>query len=120
MLPGESERTALEELVAFIGERGTVEATHLGAPFETPEDHPLVIAAQASVAGLFGGHRPCGGLVGSSDARFYADGAGIPTILLGPGSMDQAHVPDESVPLDEVEAAVPLFVDLARRLLVPA
>ncbi len=118
VLPGESPRAALEELAAFIGDRGTVEATHLGAPFETPEDHPLVVAAQAAVAAVLGGPRPCGGLVGSSDARFYADGAGIPTILLGPGAMDQAHVPDESVPLEEAEASVPVFVELARRLLV--
>jgi len=117
VLPGESPQEALAELAAFVGDRGAVAATHLGAPFETAEDHPLVVAAQAAVASVMGVPRPCGGLVGSSDARFYADGAGIPTILLGPGSMDQAHIADESVPLDEVEASVPVFIDLARRLL---
>jgi acetylornithine deacetylase len=38
-------------------------------------------------------------------------------ILVGPGSIDDAHAAGESVVLDEVEAAVSLYVDLARGLL---
>ncbi|MFN8123715.1 MAG: M20 family metallopeptidase [Thermoleophilia bacterium] len=117
VIPGGTVAEALAELTAFIGDRGTIEPTHLGEPFETPEDDPLVVAAQAAVAASWGEPKPCGGLVGSSDARFYAVGAGIPTILLGPGSLDQAHVPDEWVEVAQVEASVPLYIDLAHRLL---
>jgi acetylornithine deacetylase len=30
-------------------------------------------------------------------------GAGIPTVVCGPGSIDQAHQPDEYIDLDELE-----------------
>ena len=35
--------------------------------------------------------------------------------MLGPGSIDQAHTDDEWVSLDEVEQAVQVYVELARR-----
>jgi acetylornithine deacetylase len=38
-------------------------------------------------------------------------------ILVGPGSIDDAHAPGENVALDEVEAAVSLYLDLARGLI---
>ena len=59
-------------------------------------------------------------VVGSSDARFYAAGAAIPTIILGPGTMDEAHVSDESVDVDLVEKSVDLYANLAAALLAPA
>jgi acetylornithine deacetylase len=30
-------------------------------------------------------------------------GAGLPTVVCGPGSIDQAHQPDEFITLDELE-----------------
>jgi acetylornithine deacetylase/succinyl-diaminopimelate desuccinylase-like protein len=117
VLPGESAEAALAELMDLVGDRAAIEVTHMGASFETPETHPLVVAAQAALTAVTGRVTPCGGLVGSSDARFYADGAGIPTILLGPGSMDQAHVADEYVEAAAVETCVEVFVELALGLL---
>ena len=38
-------------------------------------------------------------------------------ILVGPGAILDAHTPGEKVDLDEVEAAMPLYVELARGLL---
>ena len=37
--------------------------------------------------------------------------AGIKTILLGPGRLEMAHTPEESISLDEVIAASQIYVD---------
>lgn len=37
-----------------------------------------------------------------------------PTIILGPGTIDYAHKPTERIDIAELQAAVPLFLDMAR------
>ena len=106
LIPGETVDGALAELDRFVAGRARLEVENAGEPFETPEDAPLVRAARAAVEAVTGSTAACGGLVGGSDARVYANGAGIPTILVGPGSMDQAHVADEWVAVEEVYTAV--------------
>ena len=44
------------------------------------------------------------GVTFGTDAACY-DAAGVPTVVFGPGSIDQAHTADEWVPLAEVEQA---------------
>ncbi len=45
------------------------------------------------------------GFTGITDARFYINEVGIPTVIMGPGSLDVAHTADESVPVDQLVAA---------------
>src|SRR5690606_39231043 len=106
VVPGESSAAAMDELQHFVDGRAEISYEHVGAAFDTPAEHWLVRKAVHVVDSANGGPVPVGGLVGSSDARFYADGAGIPTIILGPGSMDQAHVADEWVDIAMVERSV--------------
>jgi acetylornithine deacetylase len=67
-----------------------------------PPGHPLravVAEAHATVTGRDIG--PERGAPYGSDLRLYA-GTGIPTLHYGPGSPQQAHGPDESVPIEEL------------------
>ncbi|MFD1644065.1 M20/M25/M40 family metallo-hydrolase [Haloarchaeobius litoreus] len=77
-----------------------------------PED-PVVgaVRAAAEEAGL--DSEPYGGTFGA-DSRHYQH-AGIPTVLFGPGSIDQAHFPDESIDVREVETAAGVIADAAAR-----
>ncbi|MDB5550289.1 MAG: Acetylornithine deacetylase [Rhizobium sp.] len=50
-----------------------------------------------------------------SDATKMVNDGGIPTIVFGPGSIDQAHSLDEYVEIDQVIAAAEMLVALARR-----
>ena len=120
LMPDESLESALKELEEFVGSRGTVCVEQTGAAFDTPEDHWLVGAAIGASERVLGVPAVIGGLNGSSDARFYADGAGIPTIILGPGTMSQAHVADEHVVIAQLPAAVRIYEQLARSLLAEA
>jgi len=69
------------------------------------------VRAAADEAGLES--EPYGGTFGA-DSRHYQH-AGIPTVLFGPGSIDQAHFPDESIDVREVETAGAVIADAAAR-----
>ena len=69
---------------------------------EVAVDEPIVEAARAGLveAGLPDAE-PTGATYGA-DSRHYV-AAGIPTVLLGPGTITEAHYPDETIAWDEVE-----------------
>ncbi|WP_435096499.1 M20/M25/M40 family metallo-hydrolase [Halorubrum sp. N11] len=71
-------------------------------PAEIAVDEPIVTAARAGLvdAGL-SDPEPTGATYGA-DSRHYV-AAGIPTVLLGPGSITEAHYPDETIAWNEVE-----------------
>jgi acetylornithine deacetylase/succinyl-diaminopimelate desuccinylase-like protein len=45
--------------------------------------------------------------------------AHVPSVVVGPGSIDQAHAPVEWVEVHEIEAAVSLYTSIARRMVKP-
>ena len=45
--------------------------------------------------------------------------AGIPAVICGPGSIDQAHIPNEWIELTELSKGVDVFCDLTKRLAQP-
>jgi succinyl-diaminopimelate desuccinylase len=49
------------------------------------------------------------GLTGITDARFYINDRGIPTVILGPGSLTVAHMANESVEVAELVAAARVY-----------
>ncbi len=69
---------------------------------EVAVDEPIVEAARAGLvdAGL-PNPEPTGATYGA-DSRHYV-AAGIPTVLLGPGTVTEAHYPDETIAWNEVE-----------------
>lgn len=53
---------------------------------------------------------------GGTDARYFAM-AGTPALVHGPGSLEQAHAPDEYVPIAELRLAVRQLVHVGRSFL---
>ncbi|HOM17250.1 MAG TPA: M20/M25/M40 family metallo-hydrolase, partial [Thermoguttaceae bacterium] len=47
----------------------------------------------------------------TTNAGFYTQ-AGVPTVVFGPGSIQQAHTSDEWIALDQVEQAAQVFYRL--------
>ncbi len=77
-------------------------------PAETPADAPIVRAAEeltgeSARAVAFG-----------TEAAFYQR-AGMDVVILGPGSIAQAHQPDEFVALEQLDAGVELLGGLIHR-----
>lgn len=87
-----------------------VEATGRGQPMMTPagaEIEALVLELTGNTA--------------SSAAPYYTEGAiyneaGIPTVICGPGDIDQAHRPNEYVTRDQLQKGVPFLGRLIERV----
>jgi acetylornithine deacetylase/succinyl-diaminopimelate desuccinylase family protein len=125
LVPGETHEDCDRRLAAMlddlraarpgmdVAEPEVVVAT---VPSETAAGEPVVAAA---LAALGDAGRPADRATGFNAGCDMSKlvGAGIPTVICGPGSLAQAHRPDESVPLDELVDAVGVYEGIARRLL---
>jgi acetylornithine deacetylase len=87
---------------------------------DTPADHPLVLAVEAACSDALGHAVSAGGVPYGTDASHLWGSGGIPCVVLGPGSIDQAHTEDEWVSLDEVRLASRVYEDVIRRFASPS
>ncbi|MEV0345011.1 M20 family metallopeptidase [Nonomuraea sp. NPDC050680] len=126
LLPEEKGETMLAETTGRIealrlGERGlgvAVTMTMQMPGFETAPDHRLVATAKRAVGDAGGPDLPLAGWTAACDGGFIARDAGVPVIVLGPGSVaEQAHRADESVGLEELVVAARAYALCAMRLL---
>lgn len=85
-------------------------------PSEIDPGEPVVGAVQAALreAGIED-VAPRGATYGADQRHYVA--AAIPTVVFGPGSIDQAHFPNEEIHWPEVETAAEVLADAAARYL---
>ncbi len=114
--PGETPEGVFEEyraMVEGLGIGATMNAPMLVTqPLETAPDAPLAVAA-SQVLGSMGLDPEASGVPYGSDASAFS-ARRIPSILLGPGSIDQAHGAVEWVECAQVEQAMEFY----RRLML--
>ncbi len=109
----------LDELLDELRQEG--HDVHRDDPFvilpgiDTPADHPLVVAALEAANSTMGGDLTATGAPYSTDACRMSRGHDVPCVVLGPGSIDQAHTTDEWVDLDEVERCIDVYAETVRR-----
>lgn len=120
LLPGETAATAEAQLRRHLDAwpadpplRYRIRPAQVYAPLDADRSTPLARAVEDAVEAVTGAPvyeaAPWG-----SDAGIY-HAAGIPSLLLGPGSIAQAHCADEYVDLDEVRAAARIYAEIIRR-----
>ncbi len=120
LLPGQDWRAVMAEIRArseaavsdLDGIQCVVEEPHLvDTGFELAADHTLVEAGLQTTASE------------ASEVVYYScDGSkiaakGVPTIILGPGDIAQAHTADEFIEIEQLDRAVEVYADLARSLM---
>ena len=105
----------IEELAkSFPGISITTTVTSASVPFHPEDDSPAetlvksLAGTNEAVAIAFGTEAPC-----------YQQ-AGMSVVVFGPGSIAQAHKPDEYLALDQVDACVDFMRRLMSRLSSPA
>jgi acetylornithine deacetylase len=120
--PGEDPHIALQEideLLAPLQARGDdltrEDPTILRGALETDPDHELVRLTEEVVGAELGRQVTAGGVPYGTDAAFLSGLGGIPCVVLGPGSIDQAHTDDEWVPAHEVVAAARIYETIVLR-----
>jgi len=121
-VPGQTSAQALDEIDAALdGVRAAHPAYRIqrrepwlvGNSLATEPENDIVRIASAASAALGLDPAPIRVPYGS-DASKFQDG-GIPTIVFGPGSIANAHAVDESVPVEDLIAAVALYREIALR-----
>jgi acetylornithine deacetylase len=119
MLPGETSAGVEEEVQTLIRSLADqypnfnarqIEPYMVDPPLETDPAHAIVRRA-CTLSGRFGrGEEPIGVPYGTDGSKLSE--IGIPTIVVGPGSIAQAHTADEFIELDELHAGARYYFDL--------
>ena len=123
LLPGETAETVLARITAaLIGLEGVsvrlarlARPCHTGHPIEMDEFIPAWKNSDTNLQG-----RLLAALGTTAFAAPYTTNAsaaaqrGIPVFLLGPGAIEQAHISDEWLAVEELEAAVPAYAAAIR------
>lgn len=125
LLPGETSDKADAELDALLadlrarisGLRVSVETIVSTVPSETPTEADIVRDMLAAAEHAPGRRAAPSGFNGGCDMSKLVTIAHIPTVIFGPGSMEQAHAPDEFVSLPQVRCAERAYANVARRFL---
>ncbi|HSP05880.1 MAG TPA: M20/M25/M40 family metallo-hydrolase, partial [Acidobacteriota bacterium] len=117
ILPGEELTAAREELETAVQRVAATDpwlATHVPRiewfegqfePADTPLDAPVVTMLTEAHRAVSGSAPAVHGVPYGSDLRFFTNHANMHAVLYGPGDVALAHSMNESVPLDEVQAA---------------
>ncbi len=103
----------LQETIEFHALPIEIVSPHENPPMETDAAHPMIQALLATDSAT--------GLAGApwfSDAAHLSSG-GIPSICIGPGSIDQAHTVDEFIEVAALEAGAKFFADFVGGLRAP-
>lgn len=101
---------------AFPGATVRVEPPFVdSSAMDVPEDSPVVVEL-GKVCAMHGIDSTPIGVPYGSDATKLVNNAAVPTVIFGPGSIDQAHAVDEHVEIDQILRAARMLVDLAHAL----
>lgn len=112
ILPGEDPLTVEPEVRRWLTERcpgvdWEMELHLLVSGLDTPLAAPISQRVARALQRVRGGYEAAGVQYGT-DACQFAD-HGIPAIVLGPGSIQQAHTAEEWVEIEQVEQAVAVY-----------
>jgi acetylornithine deacetylase/succinyl-diaminopimelate desuccinylase family protein len=86
-------------------------------PVTIPIESPVVQALRRATAQVCGADPGVAGLRATTDAATLCNDGGIPTVIMGPGSIDEAHKADEFIPIDQLVDATRIFALAALELL---
>ena len=121
IVPDEDLESVIPAIDALLDELRAADAAFSAVHENIYKDPPLDPIGSEAFAGVLGGvldemgipAAPIGARYGT-DASQYGSMAAIPTIVIGPGDIAQAHTHDEWIELDQVDKAVQVYLSLMR------
>ena len=119
LLPGEEPRHAYDAVVRYLADDPDVPpSVEHEPPFMQARgladgaNRPVAERLLATVEGSIGRRKTIGVSYGTDAATYQA--MGIPSVVFGPGSIDQAHTADEWVAVEQLQAAARAYYAFAR------
>lgn len=126
LLPGETKEKAQEEVGCILEgisrelpdlQKVDIEEVVSTVPSQTDEDEEIVKLAVKAVLEVTGKVQEPGGFQAGCDMSKLVNISGIPTVILGPGSLKHAHSPNEEVDIGQLEAAAGIYENIIRGFL---
>jgi len=122
---GETKAGALHQIESLIGKmrrndpsvRAEVEITTYCPPGRLPEDNPYLEALCEAVMENTGTKPGYTAFTASCEAGLLTQETGIPAVILGPGSIAQAHRTDEYIELSQLLLGAKIYASFFTRLL---
>lgn len=120
LLPGEQGMDAYQGVVDFVAQYPGIDfkPEHeqpylMGPPLSDEWNGPLADRLASIAEELFGSCEKIGVAYGTDASKFAANG--VPSVVFGPGSINQAHTVDEWLSLDELRRASEALYQFAKR-----
>jgi len=117
-LPGQTREDTVADVRRLIDQIDDPDLSYdlrpliFGEASELAAGHPWVAQVQQAITSVRGVAAPVVGMTFATDARFVRNDAGIPAVVCGPGGIEQAHIDDEWVGIDELVDAAAVYAEL--------
>ena len=118
LLPGEDPAGAVNDCRAYLERRlpGNwieIEPAWISdLALDTPADSEAARICLEAVRRVLGRAEPVGVPYGTDGSKLAE--AGLPTVVIGPGDIAQAHTVDEWIEIEQLERAVEVYVEIAK------
>jgi acetylornithine deacetylase/succinyl-diaminopimelate desuccinylase family protein len=120
MLPGEKREEVLAEIRKILDSLRSqdrffqyrMEEIDFAEPSEVDPEEEIVKMGVAAIQNVMGKKPMLRGFSGFTDSRFYINQRHIPTLIFGPGGVDQSHTTDESVEVDALVYAAHIYATI--------
>jgi acetylornithine deacetylase/succinyl-diaminopimelate desuccinylase-like protein len=117
MLPSEERERVLREIKEAFDSlqlqdpsfQYQIEEIDFAEPSEINPDEEIVKISVEAIGEVRGEMPKIKGFSGFTDSRFYIKECRIPTLILGPGGVDQSHTANESVEVDVLVQAAHIY-----------
>ncbi|TFG12486.1 M20 family peptidase [Candidatus Thorarchaeota archaeon] len=100
---------------ARLSDRVEIEYIHGKPAVITPRNSKIVERAVSSVESIVGLKSDMKAATYGTDCSVLQPKIGIINIICGPGSIEQAHQPNEFIEIEQMEHAVDVYLDIARQ-----
>jgi acetylornithine deacetylase/succinyl-diaminopimelate desuccinylase family protein len=118
VLPSEAEADANREIVETVtralpagaGARVEVRKVRFVPPSITDASSPIVAAAEEAATAVLGRSARAAGFTATCDMTYLVNVAKIPTIILGPDSIELAHQANECISIEQMALAVEVYL----------
>ncbi len=117
MLPGENREEVLREMKGILDSlqsqdpffRYRMEEIDFAEPSAVNPEEEIVKMGVEAIQEVMGKKPLLRAFSGFTDSRFYVNQCHIPTLIFGPGGVDQSHTTDESVEVDALVHAAHIY-----------
>lgn len=120
LVPGETKEQCIQEIEIMLEQlkrddeemNCTYEVTTFCPPGGISESEAIVSLLKKEITGTLGQKPVIKGFEATCEASLVMEGARIPTVIFGPGSIRQAHNIDEYIEIDQLVKATEIFANL--------